>query len=375
MIGMAIALVGVLGLERIIPRATHEQTERIIGRVLRPTCWFVVAFGTIVAAGCKENFLALIPFVVAYGCWAAAKGRLSRFGVAMISATVLFAGFLAWKILGSLSVQDGLDVYARQRSLGSLSYAILQSVTSHLGALMLIFIGGLGIAARKLQRDERYREFVPKIYHSMVAMAALLALFVSQFAFYESFYWFDNRYSFPAAIAVLLAVPLITQLWFSFCHYRGDDRKRIRTSKHRVRIAMVLLLIGLGSSMQRRMNRHVTQSQQFTSQVEQIVAKCDRSPEVPVVFVSHGPRDFEALYSVERFLRYYGVSNEVFLRFDGGSKTVSDPLSQVLSDQLELASDQGNEVFAPSSKISASQPVYEVGFSSPADAQGYIATF
>lgn len=375
MIGMAIALLGVVGLERITRRATRARTEQIIGRVLQPTCWIAVAFGTTIAAGCKENFLALIPFVVVYGCWAAAKGRLSRFGVAMISATVLFGGFLAWKILGSLSVQDGVDVYAKQRSVGSLSYAIVQSVTTHLGALMLIVIGGLAIAARKLRRDERYREFVPKIYVSMVSMAALLALFVSQFAFYESFHWFDNRYSFPAAIAVLLAVPLITQLWFSFCHYRGDDRKRIRISKHRVRIAMVLLLIGLGSSMQRRMNRHVTQSEHFTSQVKQIVAKCDQSPEVPVVFVSHGPRDFEALYSVERFLRYYGVSNEVFLRFNGGSETDSDPLCQVLSDQLELASDQGNEVFAPSAEISASQPVYEVGFSPPADEQGFIATF
>lgn len=354
MVGIAVSVLGVV---------LSERFARVSGWK-NAAAWSLIVLGAVVAMGTKENFLIMAPAVVGYAGWLLYRGKLTMPAVAGSIVAVSFAAFLAITVAGSLAADGGVDIYAKQRSLGTLMAATLRCLTAHFGAIMLLAIIGLIVFAGKIRNSKRLARLLPQTKATIWVLVALLMLFVSQFAFYDDFDTFTRRYAFPAALAPLLMLPLITRLRLRYRRAIGEDRERIRHSVLLMRLAMVLLVGGMGLMMQSHASRHVHHTAAFTNQLLHIADLCADEPAKPLVFVSHRPIDHESLYSVASFLRYYSVTNPIFLQLEGyGPEEYEGGLQRALSEGLQAASLQGDETFEPIGELPADLDPLAVGFS------------
>ncbi len=107
------------------------------------------------------------------------------------------------------------------------------------------------------------------------------------------------------------------------------------------------------------------ESTAFTNELIKIADACQSEPNKSVVFVSHDPCDCESLYSVARFLRFYNVSNSIYLQLEGyeQKETVQDGLNRMLTKQLQDASVLGNATFRPIAELELGEESLGVGFS------------
>ncbi|MEM6473001.1 MAG: hypothetical protein AAF802_25800, partial [Planctomycetota bacterium] len=328
-----------------------------------PGGWLALAFGTIIAMGCKENFLVLAPAVLMYAIYAGYKRRLGVTGIFATCMVLACGGFLASKILSSLAATDGLDIYAKKRSLETLLFSAAESVTLHFGAVLLLVICFLGWTAWRCRQNEKLRTLCPKIRTTIVALFGLLLLFTSQFAFYDGFSAFGDRYAFPAALAPMLTIPLLAKLWNHYKEASDADSQSILTGRQRMRFVMVAIVCVMGISMQRKSARRVESSRAFTHDIEVLAGQCHSSPDEPVLFISNGTGDYEALYSVHTFLRYYRVENPIFLKVEEGVKLDQcGQLAQSLLGRLQQASTNGDEAFQPIDRLPPDGAVLHVSF-------------
>lgn len=362
MVGIAVSVLGVLLIERAL--SNRGKSDATISRPRNILAWMLIVTGAVIAIGCKENFLIMVPAVIAYTGTLWYRGNANLF---MWAGTILVTGFgllIALTVVGSLATDGGVDIYANQRSVRTLISATLRCLTAHFGAIMVLTIVGLGVFARRIQGDERLQRLLPQTKATTLALVALLVLFVSQFAFYDDFNFFDRRYAFPAALAPLLMLPLLVQLRLRYRKVRGDDRQRIRSTEFRWRLGTVFLVCAMGLSMQRQTAQHVYESTAFTSELMKIADACQSEPNKSVIFVSHDPWDYESLYSVARFLRFYNVSNPIFLQLEGYEREIHlDDLNRMLTKKLQDASALGNETFRPIADLQLGEESLGVGFS------------
>jgi hypothetical protein len=354
MVGIALSVLGVVMSERFAS----------VSRWKNATAWLLIAMGAVISMGCKENFLILAPAVMGYAGWLWYRRKMTVSAITGTLAVASFAVFIALAVVGSLAAEGGVDIYANQRSVSTLMWATIRCLTAHFGAIMLLAIIGLIVFARRIQADERLSRLLPQTTATIWVLAALLALFVSQFAFYDDFNTFSGRYAFPAALAPLLMLPLVVRLRVRYRRIIGEDRQRIRRSVFAMRFAMVLLVGGMGLVMQRHATRHVRQTTAFTNEVLRIATACEAEPETPLVFVSHRPIDYETLYSVASFLRYYSVSNPIYLQLEGyGQETYPRGLQRALAEELQNASVRGDETFRPINELQLDKESIGIGFS------------
>jgi len=316
------------------------------------------------AIGSKENFLIMVPAVIAYAGMSWYRGKANLFAWVGTTIVTVFGVMITLKIVGSLSGHGGIDIYANERSLRTLISASVECLTVQFGAVMLVAIVGLVVFARRIQDDDRLVRLLPQTRATTFALAALLVLFVSQFAFYGGFDFFHDRYAFPAAIAPILMLLLLVQLRLRYRKLRGHDRQQIRSSEFAWRVATLLLFCAMGLSMQRHTKQHVHESTAFTNELLKIAEASSSEPDKSLVFVSHHPDDYESLYSVARFLRFYNVSNPIFLKLEGyGQETSHNGLQRMLTQRLRDASTLGNATFRPIAELQFGNESLGVGFS------------
>jgi hypothetical protein len=362
MVGIAVSVVGVVLIERAL--SNRGEIDRTISKRRNILAWMLIATGAVVAIGCKENFLIMVPAVLAYAGTLWYRGKANLFAWAGILVVTVFGALIALTVVGALATDGGIDIYANQRSVSTLILATIRCLTAHFGAIMLLAIIGLVVFARRIQGDERLERLLPQIKATTLALVSLLVLFVSQFAFYDHFNLFDRRYAFPAALAPLLMLPLLVQLRLRYRKLRGDDRHRIRSTEFLWRLGTVLLVCVMGLSMQRQTVQHVHESTAFTNEVIKIADVCTSEPNKSVVFVSHNPWDYESLYGVAAFLRFYNVSNPIYLQLEGYERDIyQDDLNRMLAKKLQDASALGNETFRPIAELQLREESLGVGFS------------
>ncbi len=204
MVGIALSVLGVVLIERSLwKRGKCDQNISMRRNIF---AWMLIVTGAVVAIGCKENFLIMVAAVIAYAGTLWYRGKANLFAWAGTIVVTVFGLLIALTVIGSLSTDGGVDIYANQRSVSTLISATIRCLTAHFGAIMLLTIFGLLVFARRIQDDKRFECLLLQTKATTLALVALLALFVSQFAFYDNFNLFKGRYAFPAALSAALDV-------------------------------------------------------------------------------------------------------------------------------------------------------------------------
>ncbi len=195
MVGIALSVFGVVLIERGL--SNRGKSDKPTSKRMDMLAWMLIVTGAVVAIGCKENFLIMLPAVIAYAGTLWYRGKANLLAWASTAVVTVFGLLIAVTVVGSLSTDGGVDIYTNQRSVSTLISATIRCLTVHFGAIMLLTIIGLVVFARRIQGDERLERLLPQTKATTLALVALLVLFVSQFAFYDGFNVFRGRYAFP----------------------------------------------------------------------------------------------------------------------------------------------------------------------------------
>ncbi|HZM02936.1 MAG TPA: hypothetical protein VFC44_07915, partial [Candidatus Saccharimonadales bacterium] len=319
-----------------------------------PTPWrwhLLMIGGAFAAMGSKENFLFMAPLICALCVYAGLKKRLD-WRMALSTFLILaYAVFIAGSLIIYLS-SAGEDVYGNRVSFASRSVILVKGlVRMGRGFWTPLAIGAVvgGMIWRHIRAGKDPRSDEAKRWLRRGALAALLlaCFYAAQLVFYNGALPTHTRYDFPAIAArQFVWVIVIAQILLAIRLFTTDDRLLGESCVKCLVFCLLIVAVFLALATLRGykitrlaslQNRDKTR--EFTKQIQQIIASCQKDSRSPVLFESDNVWDYEAVYSARRYLTVRGASNRVFLSLRGYAPgSVKPGLERHLADDLSRKS-------------------------------------
>jgi hypothetical protein len=286
--------------------------------------WFLFSSGLMICTGSKENFFPfLIPFV--WILWDQSRRQKIVFWIwLMLGVVVIWNSWIISAILLALG-PTGKDVY--QSSITDkllFTIAALRRFDVIILILMCLFFAGAWLVWRKKSQDLSG----PALSAGASALFLLL-LYLSQFLIYGGDFPNGDRYDLPGMLVWPAAI--ILMVWFIQRMIGLDKNNR----NHRI-ILIVIMLVAGGlvvshrdgfETAQAKSRKHVKESRKFTRDIEKLASLAESGPDYAIAFqASNALFDYEALFSYNQFLRYYGVTNPMAILWAGGDVPEGDML-------------------------------------------------
>jgi hypothetical protein len=229
---------------------------------------------------------------------------------------------------------DGLHAFSRHISWIDLVIAVIG-----VGVIMNVVRGRS--LARRVWRIEILALFV---------LAACLALWLSQYVFYDGKWPAGTRYDFPGVLAIPLALVAAAALGMKLLRTLGWDRRILRAVRAGLVVGL-LLLVGSRDLATLRQGAIATieNNYAFALCLDTLSEKAAAHPDRPILFVTWRPWDFEPAHSYRQFLAYRGVMNPFYLSLLGFSPDIFPPGSpdRRLAAELQTISTRGGRGFRP----------------------------
>jgi hypothetical protein len=331
----------------------------------------MLTVGALVAMGCKENFLVLLPaiwFWLAVLWWR----RPLPWGGRVAAVAITAGGVFIAATVGSALRQVQADVYKHSVSPGGRLQLLIPALQAFVtrpeglalagGLLLLASIGPAGPSAR----------FRRRLLVGAAAVVALVGLYVSQYVFYLGDFPRTQRYDFPG----LMVYPVLAgvEAWLLAGWLRARGWLRVR------RVLMVVTLAGLtagvavrGFPFQGAVAANVAHTQPLARHLAAVIARLQAEPGRPLLLDSHSAGDYEPILAVRRILAVRGVTNPCFLRLNGytpESYGLTDYRDQ--AEQLQNLSLRGRHgdlgppwTFVPLEQLPAEPRPFGLGFAAP----------
>lgn len=309
--------------------------------------WVLFGASSIIAMGAKENFVWLLLANAALFGYLIFKRRRSIFGMAVLALSTGF-GLLSLATVFFTNTIRGFDVYGNSGGLSdrfATTFAAVQRnvislpALAALGGLLMVLGIGTVVLYRAGDREGLARLGKGVLLSALVA-GGLAAVYVSQLYFYNGALPTNTRYDLPGVLIPpfvgLIGVVLILLI----------VRLTVKQPYYDMLVALVpavclggiLLATGFDNARQAS-HANVERTRQFDAALSQIQLVALANPQVALVLDTHSGLDYEASYSVVRFLRRRGVENPIFLRYSGtGQPDATNPLEKILAQRIyELA--------------------------------------
>lgn len=300
--------------------------------------WVLLLFGTVVAAGSKENFVLLALLCIGELLYWGLKGKAATPSWLCVAAALLWCGWIAGVVL--LRTQHtGADVYGNSVSLVARLGEVLRGaeqpgIVPIYGFLVAFLVGWYWA---RLKNESLVRAC------RSVAIAAFLIIgvYLSQVAFYNGNWPTGDRYDFPG----MLGWPAMLFLAMWFGQHLG--RSLPATSVWQKPVKGAVLLAGLvavaanasGFAIIRIVSAtNVRRTAHFAEVIDQLSRLADDHPAYPVLFQSDNPWDYEPLWSYPRFLTAYGVRNDKYLLWTSTARQSSTFLESLNTKLAEYSS-------------------------------------
>ena len=338
--------------------------------------WIIAFVSYLVILGSKEDGLLFLgPFALLYLLRARVSRRrwlLLSFAVVAVVATA----FVALGVLRGVAVNGG-DIYGNGRSI-HLFLTALAGNPYLFGTLLAFAVAVLGDVARDAPSpstqapglDSRMSAVASRWPHATAALVPVF-LVVGEAYFYQNYlahgvfqyprYGFVSEFSVAAAIVIALAALV------------QANSRSVGSRVASVAFAVVLLIapplsghIATAAMNYRTDSAAVAASTTATfSDVTRIADRLRAAPGTQVVLVVSRGADYERVFSMPRFLRYYASSNSTFLRVvnSGGTGIVpaTDPLSEHLVAELRTLAKNGKTtdgwLIAPYTALDPTKPI------------------
>lgn len=312
-----------------------------------------LSLSSLVLFGIKENFLIILLPLVGLLLFSLRKSSNKKIQFSLIFLIAI--GLLTSLGIGFAMFKSGNDVYNNSVSLQSRLKTVMELINSWdrtvviLSSVLLTILGFITC----------FFSLIPKVYKfTLVAQLLLIwsgiILYISQFVFYGGAWPTNMRYDFPGLLAAVFIFPsLFYSIYLLAIALKSS--KQILNGLRFGLLSYFALSIGVQVTLIRphflsASNRVVDSTTKFTERINHLAVRLNSDmKDNQVVIEAQSPAVYEQVYSLERFLRAYGVNNILYLRYKVGEaeKQTFSGLTSVLSDELEAEMTVGSEIFLP----------------------------
>lgn len=308
--------------------------------------WLLISIGVMICVGSKENFLILAMPLIGMILWMWRQGRNKIILFSWLNA--FFWIFLVTTAIFFATQKSGVDIHNnpvsfwdRLRRIEFLAQNLTSTPLLFFFVLMLLIIPlfkwGLLIKNDKpasIILDSR------EILRLCLWLGGPLSLVLSQYMIYSGKWPVGNRYDFPGILFLPLMVVIGTA---AVRQWVPPDRFPLlfRTGYSVLTASLVFfLLLQPVGFIQAGIDQQVVTSRNFWGFLESSSEQVKKSPLSPIAFESGRPIDYESIFSIQRFYRYFRVQNPAYLFYDAPVQT--DTLLITLDRRLKEISRDGS---------------------------------
>ena len=338
-------------------------------RRIRIASAIVLAFATIALIGMKETFLPLAAGALVVLLLAGRRRRLPPILIGVLALAILScAGAIAYVVSKQV---PATDYYLK--SIGPwaiIKYGIIGLLdgllrTWWLLVLPVVLFRILGVIPRKTLGHW--------IADSRVAIGAygfLVVMYAAQCALYRSSFPQHSRYDFPAMLLVPLTCCIlaceISRQARNFVPERTINYAQLTVAGF-LFFALVTVYSGRPPALPVAVQNNIEATNLFFPELQRIASAAKQAPGSPVILEAHGPRAYEAVYSLSYYLRSLSADNAVSVRFHPDEKS-KGALFDSLQHRLS-ALEAGTGAFIPlhESLARRSRGCLSVGIDGPPD--------
>ncbi len=317
------------------------------GSTKAPLWWppLVSSIGLIIASGSKENFLVLtLPAFFLLVKYAMQKKKLIL-PIALLFLSLAYGALIVLAVFLATG-KSGHDIYNAEISpIGRLSLVIAGS-RLYFEKIRASYVLGLVLFLTVLIYPTKslFRKYFAIVWKLLAATAAMFAVFISQYVFYNGNYPTNIRYDFPGMLvepffllaALLFVYNVLKLLYLPF---------KIEEWSKFILLLFLALTVMRGFGHIRSMSLlNYQRSQSFSRNLQTLVGGIKDNPNAVLVFDSYLTSDYEPIFSVQRYLRSYSINREMYLRIHNYSEEQGvSSLEQSLSLELYNYSQKGSQ--------------------------------
>jgi hypothetical protein len=308
----------------------------------------LLMLGTVITIGSKETMLAFAGFtLVILGILIVSRENVTT--SCFCALPVLLLGSLIGLSMLAKNVGSG-DPYGRAVDFERVSQAMVavrEAMTlfwlpTVLGAMTII---GLFVYFS----GDRSRKAIAKIAKPTITLLVISAcigiFYVSQYVFYDGF-WPTTymRYDFPGA----LCFRALVGVFLAYCAVTLGKLNWRSSVRNFTVWATVSILFISGIPWQfpilERIDRNIVSTRAFSQTIRLASEAARAEPSFPIILDAHGPWTYEPIDSVARYLRHYGATNDIALRYHEGRPAAEGVFKAPSEDELKGWETQGRPV-------------------------------
>jgi hypothetical protein len=247
--------------------------------------------------------------------------------------------------------KTGQDVYAGEITSSKTLQLIITGFIKSLNDLKIIWIFAAGalLSILKIFSSKKYdfAIFFANHRQTIYLLAFLFLMYFSQFVYYSGAWPTGMRYDFPGI--------LVKQVFWLACLYLLIKyiNNAIFLKRHpKIYLLNIIKIVFFGSLCFVVFNKgylklinashdNMLVTSMFTAKLASLSDIAKANPNNAIVIDSGDPGDYERIFSLQRFLRYMGVTNPIYLNYVDINLVRKSGLEKKLSEELTQISTNG----------------------------------
>ncbi len=294
---------------------------------------YLMLLGSLISMGSKENFLIIALFSIYFILFK--WGEISKLERIIHFVIILFALFIAIGVMVAIANNGGEDIYNRDASLFSRLLIVVSNIITMLKQVYLqYFIMGMIIIVSYSHKINELSKIKTTAKQYLLFLSISLVLLISQIFFYNGIPSL-NRYSFPY-ILIEQAFILGSIIYLSKMLYL------IYTNKTAVNIFILTLMLVLLPisydkiiSLRNSSMLNASKTKIFYKKLQKTVKLAQLHPEYTILLTPHSTWNKEPIVSTIKYLRYYGIQNNISLNINMMKQVNKSQLHKRLYRQIK----------------------------------------
>jgi hypothetical protein len=262
-----------------------------------------------------------------------------------------------------IQIYRGTDLYQNDLSISHRMLQLLQSLFSEyiiiFVILALVFFVSLFVFLYYFYKKDKHDTEKKKVIYDklfftpIIFFMVITAFFLFNVYVYDGKFYITHRYAFPYVFLIQILILLIIY-WFASIKKIYFPNKAFKYTNILYIVLIITLSIAVLYNIQDAhiaSNKNVQKTIEFQRKLKEIVESVSQHPNQPIIFYSHVPYDYEPLYSVAEYLRYYDIQNDIMVKVNDDPSEVERPfLLHLIDTKLSWEKEGGKSgLFVPNS--------------------------
>lgn len=270
--------------------------------------FWLLFWGSIIAAGSKENFIFLSLPMLVIGWWSLKQRLWTPLRLGLWLASLEF--MIAIGLVTVAGIMDkGSDIYSQSISLAARSAVLMTGLITRTSLILLgiaVTAGLVGIFKPLLRAKSRQISLV---------VIGFWVIYLFNWVFYNGYWPLGNRYDFPVWFVLPAAWLLLVSLGYSLLKFYGWSETKLLQLRLMALTAILGLCLNTSySHLIKAVTNNVVRTNAFTKVIQSTTRLLHENPDKALVIEAGEAWDMEPFWSYVKFFRHENVKNPIYLK-------------------------------------------------------------